>query len=296
MTDPLNVLRLPPTPAQPDPVFAESLRRRLRRALTLEEAVTTTEAVAAAWPPTLTPYIAVSDARAAIGWYTDVFRATRRGDAYEMPDGSIGHAELGIGDAVLMLSDASQMPAEAGGPPPDEPPTTHRHTLHVQVDDVDGTLRRAERAGARVERRPSDQPYGRVAVFVDPYGHRWLLNQPPPHASRTRPGDVEYVTIQVPDDERAKEFYGAVLGWEFAPGSVPRGWQVDRDRPQVGLAGGAGAAEVQLCFRVTDLDLALRRVREHGGEAGEPDRKPYGLLSECVDNQGLRFQLWQPPA
>src|SRR2546423_513949 len=82
------------------------LRERLRRALetaggTMTEVTEqTTNEAELAWPPTLTPYITVRDARRALDWYAEVFGATRRGEVYVMPDGSIGHAELGIGDAV----------------------------------------------------------------------------------------------------------------------------------------------------------------------------------------------------
>ncbi len=242
-----------------------------------------------AWPPTLTPYIAVSDTRRAVDWYAEVFGATQRGELTVMPDGSVGHAELRLGDAVLMLADGSPgapIQAPTGG--------AFSHTLHLQVADADATVRRAEGAGAEIERRPDDQPYGRVAALVDPFGHRWMLNQPPASAARTRHGEVNYTSMSVPDDELAKEFYGAVLGWRFRSGSVPRGWLVEGQEDSFGLAGGAARPGVQLCYRVNDLDEAAERVREHGGEAGAVDRKPYGLMVECVDNQGAHFQLWRP--
>jgi len=246
------------------------------------------------WPPTLTPYITVGDARRALDWYTTVFGARRRGEPYVMPDGSIGHAELAIGDAVLMLSeDSDQVPVRSPRTDPG-PDRTFSHSLHVQVDDVDRTVDEARRRGAEVEREPGDQPYGRVAVIVDPFGHRWMLNKPPGRATRERHGDVGYITLAVPDDERAREFYGAVLGWEFTAGSVPRGWEVGGVRPMVGMAGGADRTEVQLCYRVNDIALAIRRVGEHGGRAGEAVRRPYGLMADCVDDQGIVFQLWEP--
>jgi uncharacterized glyoxalase superfamily protein PhnB len=295
MTDPLDALRAPVLPIEPDPAFAARLRERLRDALldlTTETAggdmTETTEDLA--WGPTLTPYLAVADGRGAIDWYVDVFGARRRGEPYVMPDGTIGHAELAIGDAVLMLSEGS---GYAPVQPPSGGPVSH--SVHAQVDDVDATVERARSAGATVEREPGDQPYGRVAVVVDPFGHRWMLNTPPPGATRTRPGDVAYVTMVVPDGERATAFYGAVLGWRFAPGSGPGMWRVEDVRPGVGLgADPARAPEVQLCYRVADIAAAADRVREHGGEAGEVERRPYGLMVDCVDDAGARFQLWQP--
>jgi uncharacterized glyoxalase superfamily protein PhnB len=245
----------------------------------------------APWPPTLTPYITVRDARQAMQWYRDVFDARPRGEPYVMSDGSIGHAELAVGDAVLMLSEGSSevpvQPPSGGGP--------FSHTIHVQVDDADATVDRARRLGAQVEREPVDEPYGKVAVIVDPFGHRWMVNQPPGRATRLRHGDVGYITVLVPDDERAREFYGAVLGWRFVPGSVARGWDVEGVQPMLGLMGAGGErSEVQLCYRVADIEAAVREIRAHGGQAADPQRKPYGLLAECVDNQGTTFQVWQP--
>lgn len=244
-----------------------------------------------AWPPAITPYIAVADARAAIEWYVDVFDGHRRGEAYVMEDGRIGHAEIGIGDAALMLSD----------PFPDigvEAPTTtsFSHSLHLQVADVDATVRRAAERGATIERQPVDETYGRIASLVDPFGHRWMLNQPPAGASRLRDGDVGYITLHVPDDERAKVFYGAVLGWQFSAGRVERGWNAHDVNPMVGIGGGAAEPSAQLCFKVSDLEAASDRVRGHGGRVGEPDHHDYGLIVECADDQGMPFYLWQPTA
>jgi uncharacterized glyoxalase superfamily protein PhnB len=301
MPDAFEALGLPVEPIDPDAAFVARLRRQLQDALLsttnprggTEMTDTQSTAIAAefaAWPPAVTPYIAVAGARQAIAWYVDVFGARRRGDVYEGPDGTIGHAELAIGDGVLMLSD----PWVEGGVDAPEPGRTHSHSLHLQVDDVDGTVRRAAEEGAVIERQPEDQPYGRVASLVDPFGHRWLLNQPPRSASRVAHGDIGYVTLSTPDDERAKEFYGAVLGWRYTPGSVPRGWQIEGRTPMMGLAGGASEGGATLCYRVADIAAGIERVRAAGGEAEEPQPKPYGLLAECRDDQGTPFQLWQP--
>ena len=51
---------------------------------------------------------------------------------------------------------------------------------------------------------------------------------------------------------------------------------------------------MQLSYRVDDIAAAVERVLSAGGRASEPDRKPYGLLADCVDDQGATFRLWQP--
>ena len=177
-------------------------------------------------------------------------------------------------------------------------------TLHLEVPDVDAVVARAVAAGAVLGREPADAPYGRTGVVRDPAGHRWMLQTPvraperdaPPEAAAAPEragGDVAYVTVVVPDADRARAFYGAVLGWAFAPGTVQDGWEVTGTDPSVGLWGGQDTAQVHLCYRVPDLSRALAAVRAQGGRAQEPDVKPYGLLAECTDPAGLRFQLWQ---
>ena len=173
MTDPLDALHMPVEPLDPDPSFAERLRAELREAVLNPLGENMTETVVQA--PVLSPYIVVPDARAALAWYTEVFGARQRGELYVNDDGTIGHAEIDIGNAVLMFSEASDLWPDVPVAPPAHPPGKHSHTLHLQVSDVDGTTRRAAERGATVEREPADQPYGRGSVIIDPFGHRWLL-------------------------------------------------------------------------------------------------------------------------
>ena len=87
------------------------------------------------------------------------------------PDGRIGHAELEIGDSVVMLADASPQggpsPREIGGSPV---------TVVVYVPDVDAAYAAAIEAGAQSLIEPKNQFYGdRAAAFTDPFGHRWHI-------------------------------------------------------------------------------------------------------------------------
>jgi hypothetical protein len=65
-----------------------------------------------------------------------------------------------------------------------------------------------------------------------------------------------------------------------------------------GLAGeeilGTARRSIRRPDRVDDIAAAVERVRVAGGRADEPERKPYGLLAECIDEQGTAFRLWQP--
>jgi uncharacterized glyoxalase superfamily protein PhnB len=300
MTDPFEALREPVTPASPDPGFAGRLRQRLDSEVFAfpggSMSQQTVEPQAAREParaPALTPYIMVSDARRAIDWYVEVLGARRRGEPVVNADGTIGHAELGIGDAVLMLAEASDLWPDVPVRAPDSP-VTFSHTLHLEVGDVDETTGRARLAGAAVEREPTDQFYGRGAVIVDPFGHRWILLRPPARGSRLRQGDVANVTMTARDAQRAKEFYETVLQIQFAAGH-PGTWRAADTTPPLGIGPSQGTEpEVQLSFRVDDIAAAVERVRAAGGRADEPVRRPYGRHAECVDDQGVTFRLWRP--
>ena len=300
MPDAFDALALPvdrPLPGTgPTPAFTAALRARLERALlrtsTPRGTMTQTLASPALTGSPLTPYLVVADARAAVDFYAEAFGAVPRGEPYVQPDGRIGHAEVVVGGALLMLAD--EFP-ELGllGPLARGGVST---TLHLEVPDVDAVVARAVAAGAVLEREPADAPYGRTGVVRDVAGHRWMLQTPVPaqHQPAGERADVAYVTVVVPDAGRARAFYGAVLGWGFAPGAVDDGWTVPGSEPSIGLWGGQDRPEVQLCYRVPDLERALAAVRAEGGVAHEPDVKPYGLLADCTDPAGLRFSLWQP--
>ena len=196
MTDPFEALREPVTPVDPDPEFAGRPRMRLTREVFAspggtmsQQTVTTRVEREPASAPALTPYIVVSDARRAMDWYVEVFGAQRRGELWVNADGTIGHAEVGIGDGVLMFSEASGLWPDVPVRAP-ESPVTFSHSLHLEVDDVDASTERARRGGASVEREPADQPYGRASVIVDPFGHRWILLRPPARARRDARGTI----------------------------------------------------------------------------------------------------------
>jgi PhnB protein len=121
--------------------------------------------------PQVTPYLCVDGADAAIGFYTEVFGAKERG-RMPAPGDKIGHAELQLGDSVIMLSDElpemdQRSPKSVGGSPV---------TISVYVEDVDAVFDRGIRAGARPLRPVENQFYGdRAGQFEDPFGHRWSV-------------------------------------------------------------------------------------------------------------------------
>ena len=121
--------------------------------------------------PQVTPYLCVDGASAAIEFYGKVFGAKER-MRMPAPDGRIGHAELEIGDSLVMLSDeypemGHRGPKTIGGTPV---------TISVYVEDVDDAFERAVSSGATSVREVEDQFYGdRTGTFEDPFGHRWSI-------------------------------------------------------------------------------------------------------------------------
>jgi PhnB protein len=119
--------------------------------------------------PRLTPYLCVDGAARAIEFYTAVLGATEK-MRMPGPDGRIGHAELTIGDSLIMLADEYPdmgflSPGRIGGTPV---------TLHLYVGDVDAVFEKALAAGAKALRPVENQFYGdRSGQFEDLFGHRW---------------------------------------------------------------------------------------------------------------------------
>jgi uncharacterized glyoxalase superfamily protein PhnB len=333
----------------PDSAFVARLRGRLQAALAPQPTPSSSPAAARAATASqgvpmsdlattplhvlagqgaLSPYIAVSDARAAIAWYQSVLGAVPDGNPIVMDDGRIGHAQLRFDGSLLMLSD--EYPEIGVTAPPTVGGTTF--ALAVYVPNCDAAIAAAEADGATVLRPPADSPYGhRGGVILDPWGHRWMVNtadaawaaiaaggrdagtvdlgtRDPAGTTAAvgetdaggggRQGDIGYWTLAVPDAAKAQAFYGSVLGWTFEPGHVENGFNITSVTPMGGLFGHGGDATesgVTHCYQVDDVVAGVARVRAAGGAAADPAEQPYGLLAECTDDQGLPFQLWQPP-
>ena len=120
---------------------------------------------------TVTPYLAVDDAAEAIDYYTKAFGAKER-VRMETPDGKVGHAELEIGDSLVMLSDpfpqaSTKTPSKLGGT---------SVSVFMYVEDVDAVVKQAVGAGATVTMEVADQFWGdRFGSVTDPFGHSWSI-------------------------------------------------------------------------------------------------------------------------
>jgi len=119
----------------------------------------------------LTPYLIVDGAAKAIDFYKKVFGATEK-MRMPAPGGKVGHAELTLGDSMIMLAD-------------EHPEMDHRGphaykgaavSLMVYVQDVDATVKTALASGAKVIRPVENQFYGdRMGTIEDPFGHQWYV-------------------------------------------------------------------------------------------------------------------------
>lgn len=121
---------------------------------------------------TATPYLIIQGAAAALEFYKKIFGATEI-MRMAQPDGKIGHAEVRIGDSVIMLADefpemGYRGPKALGGSPV---------SLMLYVADVDAVVARAVAAGAKLTQPVQDKFYGdRNGVLEDPFGHVWTIS------------------------------------------------------------------------------------------------------------------------
>jgi PhnB protein len=119
----------------------------------------------------ITPYLIVDGAAKAIEFYKKVFGAEEM-VRMPAPGGRVGHAEIRIGDSMVMLADENpemnaRSPKSVGGSP---------ISLLLYVDNVDKTVEGAVAAGAKLKRPVADQFYGdRMGGIEDPFGHQWYV-------------------------------------------------------------------------------------------------------------------------
>jgi PhnB protein len=120
----------------------------------------------------VSPYLIVNGAERALEFYKQAFGAVEI-FRHKAPDGKIGHAEVRIGDTVIMLADEfpdhdAHGPRKFGGSPV---------SLHMYCEDVDAVAAKAIAAGAKVKRPVADQFYGdRLGTLEDPFGHTWHVS------------------------------------------------------------------------------------------------------------------------
>ena len=132
----------------------------------------------------MAPYLAIKGAARALGFYAKAFGAVEQ-YRLTMPDGRVGHAEIRLGDSLIMLSDefpefGGTAPGTLGGTPV---------SIHLYVEAVDGFVARALAAGATARKPVMDQFYGdRSGQLEDPFGHLWWVAT---HREDVAPAEME---------------------------------------------------------------------------------------------------------
>ncbi|WBB69184.1 VOC family protein [Micromonospora sp. WMMD812] len=121
----------------------------------------------------VTPCLVVQGAAKALDFYADVFGATER-MRFPGPGGSVAHAEIQIGDAVVIVEDEDPQRGTTAPPVGGLPGTPVFQFIYVE--DVDTTVARAVEYGAVLQRAPENQFYGdRDGFIIDPFGHGWVV-------------------------------------------------------------------------------------------------------------------------
>ncbi len=152
---------------------------------------------------TIDPWVISADTPAEMDFLTNAFGAVPRGEPVLQPDGTVGHAEVAIGDSVLLLFDA---------------PRTRPAYLRIYVDDIRATYASATAAGARVVTEPLEMFWGDITGRLrDPQGHLWWVFQKQELDPGRDRGAVEGSEVRRGDGRSAVLSCGGVrTGWRLA--------------------------------------------------------------------------------
>ena len=295
-SDPLVALLSPTSPVAPAPDFSTALRTRLVEALLIG----TPEDPMTATPTTPTTPTSIGPA----------LNGRRHGD--------VSYLTVGVRDAAAARAfygalfgwtftpgDPSPR-SQVGGVRPQVGMAEGRQpgvVLAFRVDDIAAASTRVRAAGGTAT-ESVQRPYGLESDCTDDQGIPFYLHEfadgpaqpvgPRGPRNGAAHGDVAYVSLGVPDLAAARAFYGAVLGWTFAPGTSEQGNQVEAVAPMTGLWGGGDWTGARLAYRVDDISAAVSQVVALGGTAGPVAARPYGLAcDDCADDKGAPFMLLQ---
>jgi predicted enzyme related to lactoylglutathione lyase len=166
------------------------------------------------------------------------------------------------------------------------------------VADLDGARQSILDGGGQVG-EVQEFDFGTVLDATDPSGMVFSVfapapGTPQPALNGAGPGELSYITYEVPDSAAFRSFYSRLLFWTFEPGRIDDGWQIQQTHPMAGVAGGSTRTVTVPMWTVEDVDAAVARVREAGGTViDEPSQQAYGRSAVCTDDQGTRFYLGQ---
>ena len=294
--DPFDALRAPIIPMAPNPRFAADLRNRLRAVL----APTTKEP---GMNTNLTTRPRNGRHHGDVSYITLGLPDLARGRAFygavlgwRFSPGSSEHGAQ-VDDTVPMIG-LWEGEQPAGG-------RVHGAVLGFRVDDIEAAVGAVRAHGGTVG-DPHPEPYAMAAEGHDDQGIPFYLHEMPSAGDSVAAdgefhngdveGDVSYLTMVVPDLAAAQAFYGGVFGWTFNVGRAG-GAQVTGVAPQIGMTtepeAGPATPGTIMCYRVDDIEAAVRRVQDAGGRSGQQWHGPTAWSPCAPTTRGLRSTLHQ---
>lgn len=169
--------------------------------------------------------------------------------------------------------------------------------LWLRVDDVGASVARIRDLGGE-STDVIESPSGWSADCKDPDGSAFSIGRMRPEfdegegGSADGTGTIRYWTQPVRDITAATKFYAAVFGWQFVEESATYAHVKDSD-PACGLMRADGNAP-EIWFKTLDTAAGVLKARDLGGSAEEPSESASGTSAACNDDQGMRFNIWQP--
>lgn len=192
-------------------------------------------------------------------------------------------------------------------------PWTHAGVSKAASDDFEGRVKRLVEPFGRAREVEQAEQGARPSPLSLP--DLWLARfasscrSANPHAGarplvcRAMTGELSFFELGVEDPDRGRAFYEALFGWEFEPGPTGKGFVIGAPNIRGGMHGGDAGANPYVFFAVDDIDAAIERVRQLGGEVEEADVEGdkesvarFGRFKLCRDDQGSPFGLHQPPS
>ncbi|CAB9517195.1 glyoxalase bleomycin resistance protein dioxygenase [Seminavis robusta] len=183
-------------------------------------------------------------------------------------------------------------------------PKSVKPEVYFCTDNLDAAIAVVEQNGGKVLSRSVFEGIGPAASCQDNQGTHFALQEPATeemkkHAANVkkgcRHGDLFFFSLPVAEEEKARAFYGAVLGWEFGVKGKEGGLGIQNLKgPDGGLGIGREGDIPSFWFRVDDVVKTVDLVKESGGTAGEVFDAPEGTMCEVTDDQGVKIGLAQP--
>jgi len=179
----------------------------------------------------------------------------------------------------------------------------NEHRVYFSTLDLNESIATVMKFGGKVVERHEFPSVGPCAVCQDDQGTIFALQEPlenlkshaenPPKGSV--PGDLFFFSLPVQDEQKARTFFSNVLGWTFNEKGKEGGLGIANLKgPDGGLGCGRVGHTPSFWFRVDDVQRATQAVTKAGGTAGDVFQAPEGIMSECVDNQGVTFGIVKP--